>query len=51
VVLEMKRIVIWVDVKNEELEQVLKKLKESLSSKGIKYSMVEVCELMPGDTK
>jgi hypothetical protein len=47
----MKRILIWVDVKNEEFGQVLKKLKESLNSIGIKYSIVEVCELMPGDTK
>ena len=47
----MKRIVIWVDVKNEETEQVLKKLKKSLSSVGIKYSIVEMCELMPRDTK
>jgi len=47
----MKRIVIWVDVKSREFEQVLEKLKESLSSIGIKYSIVEVCELKPGDTK
>jgi hypothetical protein len=47
----MKRIVIWIDVKNEETEQVLKKLKESLGFLGIKYSIVETCELMSGDTK
>jgi 2'-5' RNA ligase len=47
----MKRIVIWIDVKNEEVEQLLKKLKESLTPSGIKYSIVEVCELMTGDTK
>ena len=47
----MKRILIWVDVKNEEFGQALKKLKKSLNSIGIKYSIVEVCELMPGDTK
>ena len=47
----MKRIVIWIDVKSEEFEQVLKKLKDSLSSIGIKYSIVEVCELVSGDTK
>jgi hypothetical protein len=47
----MKRIVIWIDVKSEEVEKVLKRLKKSLSSVGIKYSVVEVCELMSGDTK
>ncbi|HML02153.1 MAG TPA: hypothetical protein VK487_02140 [Candidatus Bathyarchaeia archaeon] len=47
----MKRIVISIDVKNEEIERVLKKLKKSLSSVGIKYSIVEMCELMPRDTK
>jgi len=44
-------MVIWVDVKSEEFEKVLKKLKESLNSIGAKYSIVEVCELIPGDTK
>jgi len=47
----MKRIVVWVDVKSEEFEKVLKKLKKSLSSMGIKYNIVEVCELIPRDTK
>jgi len=48
----MKRIIIWVDVKSEEFEQVLKKLKESLNSMGIKYSIVDVHELIKlGDTK
>jgi len=48
----MKRVIIWVDVKSEEFEQVLKKLKESLNSMGIKYSIVDVHELIKlGDTK
>ena len=47
----MKRIVVWVDVKSGEFEKVLKKLKGSLSSAEIKYRIVEVCELIPGDTK
>jgi hypothetical protein len=47
----MKRIVISIDVKNEEIDQVLKKLKKSLGSVGIRYSIVEMCELMPRDTK
>ena len=48
----MKRIIIWVDVKSEDFEQVLKKLKESLNSMGIKYSIVDVHELIKlGDTK
>jgi predicted DNA-binding transcriptional regulator len=47
----MKRILIWVDVKNEELEQVLKKLKESLNSIGVKYNIVDVYELIVEDTK
>jgi len=48
----MKRIIIWVDVKSEEFEQVLKKLKGSLNSMGVKYSIVDVHELIKlGDTK
>jgi truncated hemoglobin YjbI len=52
VVLEMKRIIIWVDIKNEEFEQVLEKFKKSLNSMGIKYSIVDVHELIEqADTK
>jgi hypothetical protein len=47
----MKRIVVWVDVESGEFEKVLKKLKGSLGSVGIKYSIVEMCEIIPGDTK
>jgi hypothetical protein len=48
----MKRIIIWVDIKSEEFEQVLKKLKKSLNSMGVEYSIVDVQELIKlGDTK
>jgi hypothetical protein len=48
----MKRIIIWVDTKSEEFEQVLKKLKKSLDSMGVKYSIVDVHELVElGETK
>jgi hypothetical protein len=48
----MKRIVIWVDIKSEEFEQVVKKLKKSLDSMGVKYSIVDMHELIElGETK
>jgi hypothetical protein len=45
----MNRIVPRIDAKSEEFEAVLRRLKEWLSSVGIKYGIVEVCELMLGD--
>jgi hypothetical protein len=48
----MKRIIIWVDIKSEESEQVVKKLKKSLNSMGVKYSIVDMHELIElGETK
>jgi hypothetical protein len=48
----MKRIIIWVDVKDKECEQILERLKESLNSLGVEYSIVDVHDLVKlGETK
>lgn len=48
----MKRIIVWVDAKNRKVGQTLENLKKFLSSAGLQYSIVDVCELAePGDDK
>jgi exonuclease VII small subunit len=42
---ELKRIVLWVDSKNEELEQVLNTFKKSLDSIKVGYNIVDVIDL------
>ena len=48
----MKRITVWIDSKNESVEQVLEKLKEFLAQNGFRYKIVETCELIElGESK
>jgi len=48
----MKRIIVWVDSKNDNIEQARERLKEFLSSVGLRYTIVETCELIePEDGK
>ena len=48
----MKRIIVWVDSKNDDVEQVRKRLKKFLNSMGVRHTIVEVCELIePEDGK
>ena len=48
----MKRIIVWVDSKSDNVEQAREELKKFLSSFGIRYTIVEVCELIePEDGK
>jgi len=47
----MKRIIVWVDAKTN-VEQVRERLKKFLSLAGLRYTIVEVCELIePEDGK
>lgn len=48
----MKRIIIWVDSKSEKVDKTLENLRKLLSSTGLKYSIIDVCELAEqGDDK
>jgi hypothetical protein len=48
----MKRIIIWVDSKNEKFDKTLENLKKLLSSTGLNYSIIDICELAEqGDNK
>lgn len=42
----MKRITVWIDSKNDTVEQVLEKLKGFLVQNGLRYKIVEICELI-----
>jgi len=42
----MKRIIVWVDSKSDDVEQACERLKKFLSSTGLRYTIVEVCELI-----
>lgn len=48
----MKRITVWIDTKNESVEQIREKLKKFLAEMRLRYKIVEICELRePGDDK
>jgi hypothetical protein len=47
----MKRIIIWVDAKNKKVGQTIEDIKRFLSSVGLKYNIVDVCEIAEGDSK
>jgi hypothetical protein len=48
----MKRIIIWVDTKNRKVGQTIENIKKFLSSAGLKYNIVDVCEVAElGDSK
>jgi len=41
----VKRITVWIDAKNDSVEQVREKLKEFLVQMGLRHMIVETCEL------
>jgi hypothetical protein len=47
----MKRIIVWVDTENMKVGQTLQSLKKFLSSAGVQYSVVDICEIAEGDRK
>jgi hypothetical protein len=47
----MKRIIVWVDTENRKVGQTIENLKKFLSSAGLHYSVVDICEIAEGDRK
>jgi len=45
----MKRIIVWVDSKGDNVKRALEELKKFLSSAGLRYTIVEVCELIESE--
>jgi len=46
----VRRMIFWIDIKSDSVEQVREKLKEFLARIGLRYKIVETCELIePGD--
>jgi len=41
----MKRIVVWIDSKDEDVERVCRKLERFLKSIGISHKILDPCEL------
>lgn len=41
----MKRIIVWVDIKSDDVEQVRERIKKFLRSIGLRHTIVEVCEI------
>jgi hypothetical protein len=46
----MKRIIVWIDSKDEAVEQVREKLKDYLSAQGLQYKILESSELIETET-
>jgi hypothetical protein len=42
----VKRIIVWIDSRDDSVEQVLEKLKEFLAQTGLRYKIVDTCELI-----
>lgn len=42
---ELKRITVWIDGKDNDVEQICKRLEKLLSSVGLQHKIVNVCEL------
>jgi hypothetical protein len=48
----MKRIIVWVDTENKKVGQTIENIKRFLSSAGLEYNIVDVCEIGElGDSK
>jgi hypothetical protein len=47
----MNRIIVWVNTENMKVGQTLENIKKSLSSAGVRYSVVGVLEIAEGDRK
>lgn len=47
----MKRIVVWIDSKDDDVKRVRRRLEKLLSSLGLWYNIVDVCELVLEDSK
>jgi len=48
---KLKRIIVWIDSKDNDVERVRRRLEKLLSSMGLSYNIVDVCELMFEDSK
>ena len=42
---ELKRITVWIDGKDNDVEQICKRLEKLLSSVGLQHKIVNVCEI------
>jgi hypothetical protein len=48
----VKRITVWIDSKDNSVEQVRERLKGFLAQNGLRYKIVETCALIePGESK
>jgi hypothetical protein len=48
----VKRITVWIDSKDDSIEQVREKLKGFSAQTGLRYKIVETCELIePEESK
>lgn len=47
----MKRIVIWVDCQDDNLEDLTNRLRKFFISKGIDYTIVEIAQLVKKDSQ
>jgi hypothetical protein len=47
----MKRIVIWVDTENMKVAQTIEYIKKFLNSAGLKYNIIDICEITEGESK
>ena len=48
----MKRIIIWVNSRDETVDKTLENLKKLLKTTGLEYSIIDICELAEqGDKK
>ncbi len=47
----MKRVTLWIDSKDETVEQVRKKLGDFLARMGLRYKIVDTSELIESESK
>lgn len=41
----LKRITVWIDSQDDDVEQACKRLEKLLSSVGLQHKIVDICEL------
>jgi hypothetical protein len=46
----MKRAIVWIDCKDQELDEVLKELAKLLNAKKVPHKVVDVCDLFGVET-
>ncbi len=47
----MKRVILWVDVKDDSVEQVRERLRGFFAKLGVTYKAVDTCEIGTEDSK